>query len=145
MGLKPHLFKTAEILIARVRCMISWSSELTFLYLYMCSLVVKYVYRRCMYFCKYMSLRNRWLIKHPSVPGRASADLLRAFWKLVALFKHQTMPGWSPLKSYNLHVKQNPPCPYDVCKRRTVPGRYPFTLNDPTKRRTAAVKYYILL
>ena len=51
------------------------------------------------------------LIKQPSLPGLASADLLEDCGKLLALFRHRTISSRSPLTPGDLNFKQNRPVP----------------------------------
>jgi len=96
------------------------------------------------------------LIKHWPVPRRASAELLRDFFKFLALVRHRTMPGPAPygartitVELYDLNSKQRSSgaclmSAYAVqvpSGHRMVPGRCHFTLNDPTTSRMGAVEF----
>jgi len=86
-----------------------------YIYLNLCfrSFEVKYLCICNMYFCKNTSLLTggssthetsagartgivRCLDGHRPVPGRASADLLRDYFKFLSLVRHRTMPGRAP-------------------------------------------------
>jgi len=87
---------------------------------------------------------------HRPVPGRASANLLRDFFKFQALVRHCTMPGRSPYGARTgtvgivRYISQTKivQCPSDVCKRRPGAVRCPadvifssMTLSKPYERR----------
>jgi len=63
------------------------------------------------------------LIQHRPVPRRASSDMIRNFWKYLALFRHRMMPGQAPYGAQTVVVeivrfKCSPKvvrCQYDVC------------------------------
>ena len=105
-----------------------------FLYLCFWSLAVKYLCKCNMYFCK------------NTVPGRASADLLRDFLVLGACqTSYDVRPGTvrCPVghrlnRRINV-LNKNRPVPVRCVQ--TPPGRCHFTLNEPTKRRMGAVEF----
>ena len=87
------------------------------------------------YFRRIFTCNNVYIyikFRHHSFTETDSANLLRDFWKFTGLVKHPTMPGPSPLKSYDLNFN---PKSSSACLMCANAGRCHVTLNGPAKRR----------
>ena len=88
---KPHMLKNAKFLIAHVRCMLFILSSLIEKNIFVFKFLVFRNEVQClcrcnMYLCKYTSLVEVRLIKHRSVPGRASSSALTGIGRFKKRF-----------------------------------------------------------